>query len=61
MRIKWVRQLVHMGETWHIYLNGRYHLEDKYVDERIILTEILKKQHVRIWAGFIWLGYFFTT
>jgi hypothetical protein len=28
---------------------------DRGIDERIILRRILRKQDVKVWAGFIWL------
>jgi hypothetical protein len=32
------------------------HLEDLGIDGKKILKRILKKQDVRVWPGFIWLG-----
>jgi hypothetical protein len=42
-------------EFWLENLEGRNHLGDLSIDERIILKWILKKQGMRMWTGFMWL------
>jgi hypothetical protein len=39
--------------SWHENLKGRNHLGDRGAGERVTLGLILKKQGVRVWAGFI--------
>jgi hypothetical protein len=34
----------------------RDHLGELGIDGRKILKQIIKKQSVRVWTGFIWLG-----
>jgi len=36
-------------------LKGKDHFGDRGADGRIILKFILKKQHMGVWTGFIWL------
>jgi hypothetical protein len=36
-------------------VEGRNHLEDLFVDERITLEWILGKQDGKVWTGFMWL------
>lgn len=40
---------------WWVNMKERDHFEDLYLDGRIILKQILKKQCGKVWAGFIWL------
>jgi hypothetical protein len=53
--------VVRIGETRNSYilvenLNGNDYFGDQGVDGRILLPWILRKQEVRMWTGFIWLG-----
>jgi hypothetical protein len=50
-----------MGEMRNVYEilveepEGRFHLKDLLVDERLILEWTLGKQDENLWTGFIWL------
>jgi hypothetical protein len=60
--MKWVEHVACMGEITDAYKilirkpEGRDHLEDLGVDEKIILELILVKQGGKVWTGCFWLS-----
>jgi hypothetical protein len=44
-----------LSVLWRINLTCRDHLEERSLNERILLKLILKKCHGRMWTGLIWL------
>jgi hypothetical protein len=45
---------VHIGHSWE-NLKERYNFEELFIDGRIILKWMFKKQDGKMWTGFIWL------
>jgi uncharacterized protein YcaQ len=61
-RMRWARSVARMGRGkvhtgfWWGQLRERGHLEDLFVDGKILLKWIFRKWDMRAWTRSIWLG-----